>query len=132
METNTGIRIEGLHQVAQRATDVDRAAAFYCDMFGARLLGTFDPPGIAFVDMAGTRLLFEASASSATLYFRVADLQGAYATLTARGVTFEAPPQLVHRDDTGQFGPPGNEEWMAFLRDTEGNLVGLAERRAPA
>ena len=31
-----------------------------------------------------------------------------------------------------RFEPPGPgwEEWMAFVRDTEGNLIGLASRRA--
>ncbi|MGH9009771.1 MAG: VOC family protein [Acidimicrobiia bacterium] len=29
------------------------------------------------------------------------------------------------------FGPPGGEEWMAFFRDSEGNLVGLSSRQAP-
>ena len=26
------------------------------------------------------------------------------------------------------FGPPGAEEWMAFITDSEGNLVGLASQ----
>jgi methylmalonyl-CoA/ethylmalonyl-CoA epimerase len=28
-----------------------------------------------------------------------------------------------HDDDT--LGPAGSDEWHAFIRDTEGNLVGL-------
>jgi methylmalonyl-CoA/ethylmalonyl-CoA epimerase len=32
-----------------------------------------------------------------------------------------------HEDDT--LGPAGTDEWMAFVRDTEGNLVGLVEQR---
>jgi methylmalonyl-CoA/ethylmalonyl-CoA epimerase len=35
---------------------------------------------------------------------------------------------MIHRDDDGQFGPRGAEEWQAFFRDSEGNLVGLASR----
>jgi hypothetical protein len=31
-------------------------------------------------------------------------------------------------DEGGVFGPPGGEEWMAFFRDSEGNLVGLSSR----
>ena len=45
-----------------------------------------------------------------------------------------APPALLDlevddRDDEGTFGPRGTEEWMAFFRDSEGNLLGLVERR---
>jgi methylmalonyl-CoA/ethylmalonyl-CoA epimerase len=29
------------------------------------------------------------------------------------------------------FGPAGWQEWMAFIKDSEGNLVGLASRHAP-
>ena len=31
--------------------------------------------------------------------------------------------------EDGTFGPKGNEEWMAFFKDSEGNLVGLVEQR---
>jgi hypothetical protein len=37
----------------------------------------------------------------------------------------------VHVDTDGASGEPGWEEWMAFIRDSEGNLVGLASRHAP-
>jgi len=35
----------------------------------------------------------------------------------------------VFEDAFGQFGPPGETEWMAFCRDPSGNLVGLVTRR---
>ncbi len=35
----------------------------------------------------------------------------------------------MFRDDNGQFGPAGEEEWMAFFRDSEDNLIALAQRR---
>jgi hypothetical protein len=34
-------------------------------------------------------------------------------------------------DADGLFGPARWQEWMAFIRDTEGNLTGLASRPAP-
>ncbi len=30
---------------------------------------------------------------------------------------------FAHEDDT--IGPAGHEEWQAFIRDSEGNTVGL-------
>ena len=32
-----------------------------------------------------------------------------------------------HEDDT--LGPSGTDEWQAFVKDTEGNTVGLVEQR---
>jgi methylmalonyl-CoA/ethylmalonyl-CoA epimerase len=46
-------------------------------------------------------------------------------------VAVESGPHLIHTDADGAFGPAGWQEWMAFIRDTEGNLVGLASRHAP-
>ena len=39
---------------------------------------------------------------------------------------------MIFKDDDGTFGPAGTEEWMAFFKDSEGNLVGLVERRQAA
>jgi methylmalonyl-CoA/ethylmalonyl-CoA epimerase len=118
-----------LHQVAQHVDDLERAVEFYRDTLGLPLIATFDPPGLAFFDLGGTRLLLEAGAPPALLYLRVGDIDRRFTELRAAGVTFEGEPHLVHRDDDGRFGPPGNEEWMAFFRDSEQNLLGLVERR---
>jgi len=121
-----------LHQVAQHVDDLDRAVAFYRDTLGLPLLGRFDPPGLAFFDLGATRLLLEAGAPSALLYLRVDEIDRRFAELRAAGVDLVDEPHLIHRDEDGQFGRPGGEEWMVFLRDSEGNLLGLAERRDPA
>jgi methylmalonyl-CoA/ethylmalonyl-CoA epimerase len=118
-----------LHQVAQHVDDLERAVEFYRDTLGLPLIATFDPPGLAFLDLGDTRLLLEAGAPPALLYLRVGDIDRRFTELRAAGVTFEGEPHLVHRDDDGRFGPPGNEEWMAFFRDSEQNLLGLVERR---
>ena len=121
--------ITGLRQVAQRIEDLDRAVHFYEEVLGGRLIARFDPPGFAFFDLGGVRLLLESGAPQAMLYLAVADVEAATAELTARGVAFEGEPHVIFTDDGGLFGPPGGEEWMAFFRDSEGNLVGLSSRR---
>ena len=65
------------------------------------------------------------------MYFEVDDIDASHRSLLAAGVEFVAEPHRIHRDDAGDFGPPGNEEWMALFRDSEQNLVALVERRAP-
>ena len=62
----------------------------------------------------------------------VADLDATTERLRSRGVTIAGEPHLIHRDDDGDYGPPHAEEWMAFVVDSEGNTIGLSERRTPA
>lgn len=121
-----------LHQVAQRADDLDRAVTFYADVLGCELIARFDPPGLAFLRLGSVRLLLDNAAPSALIYLRVDDVRAASDSLRAAGVTIETEPHLIHADADGAFGEPGWEEWMAFFRDSEGNLVGLASRHAPA
>jgi methylmalonyl-CoA/ethylmalonyl-CoA epimerase len=123
--------VTGLRQVAQHVDDLDRATAFYRDVLGLPFLGRFDPPGLAFFDLGATRLLLEAGAPSAILYLAVDDVPAATEELRRRGVTIESEPHVIHVDDDGTFGPAGEVEEMGFFRDSEGNLVGLAGRRAP-
>ncbi|MFY9911489.1 MAG: VOC family protein, partial [Candidatus Sulfotelmatobacter sp.] len=52
--TASGIGITHLGQIAINAKDVERAAAFYQDVLGLRLLFKA-PPGLAFFDCGGMR-----------------------------------------------------------------------------
>ena len=126
----TGPPVE-LHQVAQHADDLDRAVAFYTDVLGCELIARFDPPGLAFLRLGGVRLLLDNAAPSALIYLRVDDVRAAADRLRAACVTIDTEPHLIYTDADGTFGEPGWEEWMAFVRDSEGNLVGLASRHAP-
>jgi methylmalonyl-CoA/ethylmalonyl-CoA epimerase len=116
----------GLQRVGQIAVvvrDVARATRFYRDTLGLPLL--FEaPPGLAFFDCGGVRLMLsqpegsgEAGMSS-LVYYDVADIQASYATLVARGARFDSPPHVV--------APLGASDlWMAFLRDSEDNLLAI-------
>ena len=122
-------RLDRLHQIALKANDLDAAVAFYRDTLGLKLIARFDPPGLAFFDIDGVRLMLSASSTEGTLYFRVGDIDRAAAALEPRGVTLTQRPTMIHRDEAGQFGAGGAEEWMAFFRDPSGNLLALVERR---
>jgi methylmalonyl-CoA/ethylmalonyl-CoA epimerase len=128
-------KVEGvmnLVQIAQHAEDLDRATAFYRDLLGSDALATYDPPGLVFFDLDGVRLLLDRGAPSALLYLAVDDLEGTVQRLVAAGVSVESEPHLIFRHEDDTLGPAGTDEWMAFVRDSEGNLVGLVERRPPA
>jgi len=118
-------------QVAQRATDLNRAEQFYTLLLGRTASARFDPPGLLFFDLGGVRLLLDANAPSALLYLKVLDLDAEVARLRAAGVEVVTEPHqiFVHHDDT--LGPTGAQEWQAFVRDSEGNTVGLIEWRMP-
>ena len=119
-----------LIQVAQRAEDLARASAFYADLLGVAPTATYDPPGLVFFDLGGVRLLLDVGAPSALHYLGVADIEQTVARLRAAGVTIESEPHLIFGHDDDTLGPAGTDEWQAFLRDSEGNLVGLVEQRA--
>jgi methylmalonyl-CoA/ethylmalonyl-CoA epimerase len=121
-----------LVQVAQRATDLARSSAWYADLLGIRPVATFDPPGLVFFDLDGVRLLLDGAAPAAHLYLGVDDVDAAVARMREAGTPVEADPHVIfsHADDT--LGPAGTDEWQAFLRDPDGNLVGLVEQRPGA
>jgi catechol 2,3-dioxygenase-like lactoylglutathione lyase family enzyme len=120
-----------LHQIAQHADDLDRAIAFYTSRLGCEIITRFDPPGLAFLRLGDVRLLLDRNAPSALIYLRVDDLRAVADMLRASGVAIESEPHLIHTDADGTFGPTGWQEWMAFVKDSEGNLIGLASRHAP-
>jgi methylmalonyl-CoA/ethylmalonyl-CoA epimerase len=122
-----------LAQVAQRAEDLDRASAFYERLLGAPPLARFDPPGLLFFDLGGgTRLLLEQGATSALLYLEVPDVRRRVEELREDGVVVESEPHVIFSHDDDTLGPAGTDEWMAFVRDSEGNLVGLVSRSPKA
>ena len=120
-----------LTQVAQRAQDLDRAAAFYTELLGRPPTGRFDPPGLLFFDLDGTRLLLEGGATSVVLYLQVPSVRERIEALRALGLTIEAEPHIifVHPDDS--LGPAGMAEWQGFIRDSEDNLVGFISHEPP-
>jgi methylmalonyl-CoA/ethylmalonyl-CoA epimerase len=121
-----------LIQVAQHAQDLNRAAAFYAQLLGVQPTATYDPPGLLFFDLDGVRLLLERGAPSSVLYFEVDDVASAVRTLQGRGVEVIAAPHVIYHHADDKLGPAGTDEWMAFIKDSEGNTVGLVSRLSPA
>ncbi len=117
-----------LVQVALRATDLDRASAFYADLLGREPTGRFDPPGLLFFDLDGTRLLLDGNAPSSMLYLEVDDVAATLDRLRDR-VEVVTEPHAIFTHEDGSLGPAGTTEWQAFVSDSEGNTVGLVELR---
>jgi methylmalonyl-CoA/ethylmalonyl-CoA epimerase len=117
-----------LVQIAQHASDLRRAAEFYAALLGAEARALFDPPGLLFFDLDGVRLLLEAGAPSSLLYLSVPDVRTSVEELRDRGVEIVAAPQVIFSHTGDELGLAGTDEWMAFIRDSEGNTVGLVSQ----
>jgi methylmalonyl-CoA/ethylmalonyl-CoA epimerase len=118
-----GVGITRLGQIQIGTKDVERAAEFYEKVLGLKLLFKA-PPGLAFFDCGGVRLMLdrpekpEFDHPSSVLYFAVPDIQAAHAGMKEKGVHFEDEPHLIAK-------MPDHDLWMTFFRDSEGNLLGL-------
>jgi predicted enzyme related to lactoylglutathione lyase len=118
-------------QIAVNIKDLDRAVAFYRDVLGLTFLFQA-PPSLAFFDCGGVRLMLsppegpEHDHPGSVIYYVVENIQAAYAGILARGAESAGEPHMIAK-------MPDHDLWMAFVKDSEGNLVGLmSEVRPPA
>ena len=118
----TGVRLSRIGQIYIPVKDLGRAVRFYRDTLGITFL--FEVPRMAFLECGGIRLMLgtpeDASvAQSATiLYYKVDDIRGVFTSLEAQGVEVAGKPHLIAK-------MPSHDLWMAFLRDSEGNMFAL-------
>lgn len=118
-----GPGITRLGQIQINAHNVERAAGFYEKVLGLKLLFKA-PPGLAFFDCGGVRLMLDRAEkpefdhASSILYFAVPDIKAAQAKMEAEGVRFEDEPHLIAR-------MPDHDLWMTHFHDTEDNLLAL-------
>lgn len=120
--TSSGIGITDVGQIAINVHDVQRAIAFYRDVLGLPFL--FEIPNAAFFQAGAVRLYLskperpEFDHPASVVYYRVPDIHAAFEAVKAGGAHIEHEPRLVAR-------MPDHELWMAFFRDTEGNVAAL-------
>ncbi len=119
--------LKSIGQIHISVTDIDRAVEFYRDTLGMQFL--FQVPGqpMAFFRCGEVRLYLgvpesEEFRSKPVHYYRVDDVDAAYAELGGRGVEFEHGPHRVHEDDA-------HELWLAFFKDPDGNHLAVMEER---
>ena len=124
---NSELKLSEIGQIAITVSDVSTALPFYRDVLGLTFL--FSPgPNLAFLAAGNVRLMLSTPQGAGTpghnsiLYFKVADIVATHGTIVGRGATSERAPQMAAK-------LPDHELWLAFLRDPDGNLVGLMEER---
>lgn len=119
-----------IRQIAITVSDVDAALSFYRDVLGLEFL--FDAgPNLAFLDADGIRIMLStpqgagSAGDNSILYFAVSDIVAMHDAFVARGAVNERRPQQTAKLDS-------HELWTSFLRDPDGNLVGLMEEKSLA
>src|ERR1700722_15119968 len=121
--TAAGPGIARIGQIPINAPDVERAATFYQDALGLKLLFKAGP-GLAFFDCGGLRLMLTRPGKPGVdpphpvFFFSVPDIQAAHTGMKEKSVKFEDEPHLIAK-------MPDHDLWMTFFRDSEGNLLGL-------
>lgn len=124
---NTEHQLSAIGQIAVTVRDVSVALPFYRDALGLSFLFSAGP-NLAFLDAGGVRLMLSTPQGSGSvghnsiLYFKVVDIVAVHSAIVARGAASERAPQLAAK-------LPDHELWTGFLRDPDGNLVGLMEEK---
>ena len=119
--------IAEIGQIAITVSDVATALGFYRDVLGLPHLFSAGPQ-LAILQAGSLRLMLStpqgagAVGANSVLYFRVDRIEAVHAGLIERGAKAESAPHPVAK-------MPDHELWMAFVRDPDGNLVGLMEER---
>ena len=120
--------VDGLHQVAQKADDLDASVAFYRDVLGLRLLA--DEEHALVFDTGGTTLRIQkvreaVPPSYTVLGWSVPDIRKAVRSLVAKGTRMQRY-DFLPQDDDGIWTTPTGER-VAWFRDPDGNTLSLTQ-----
>ncbi len=120
-------KLSTIGQIAITVSDVEKALTFYRDALGLEFLFSAGPE-LAFLNADGIRIMLSTPQGAGTvggnsiLYFKVSDIESVHSAVLGRGAVSERAPQLAAK-------MPDHDLWTGFLRDPDGNLVGLMEEK---
>lgn len=119
--TGSGVHLNEIAQAALTVSDLAQAKVFYGETLGMKFL--FDAGTMAFFECGGVRVMLGLSEqpvapAGTIIYYKVAAIHAVHTALVSAAVSFLQPPHLVAR-------MPDHDLWMAFLKDPDGNVLGL-------
>jgi catechol 2,3-dioxygenase-like lactoylglutathione lyase family enzyme len=127
--TMRAMKITATHHVAFTTPNFEKLRDFYVNTLGLKQVGKFDGRNIIFVDAGSTTIeIIERSEPLAAdkqrigwvhFAFEVADIDAAYAELTAKGIAFHIEPKL--------FPETNPAVKLAFFKDPDGNELELVQ-----
>jgi predicted enzyme related to lactoylglutathione lyase len=119
--------ITKIGQLAITVSNVEQALTFYRDILGLTFL--FSPSeNLAFLSCGETRIMLTTPqgagevGKNSIVYFAVTDISKVFENAVNDGATPERMPSLTAK-------MPDHELWIGFLKDLDGNLVGLMEEK---
>ncbi len=114
-------------QIAITVSNVENALQFYRDILDLEFL--FAPSeNLAFLRCGETRIMLSTPqgageiGKNSIIYFTVSNIERFYEKVVNSGAAIEREPQLAAQ-------MPDHELWIGFLRDFDGNLIGLLEEK---
>lgn len=115
------VNLEKIGQIAITVDDLARAKDFYQNTLGMKFL--FEAGHLAFFKCGEIRLMLTTPErpeprGGTIVYFQVNDIHATYSTLKQCGVNFIDEPHVIAR-------MPDHELWMVFLKDPDGNILGI-------
>jgi len=129
MEKIMKSEITEIGQLAITVDNVKEALNFYHNILGLEFL--FSPSeNLAFVKCGSTRIMLTTPQGAGEIgknsipYFKTSNLESFYSKIIELGATAERSPQLAAK-------MPDHDLWIGFVKDPDGNLIGLMEEKYP-
>jgi len=120
-------KITEIGQLAITVSDVKEALHFYQNVLGLEFL--FSPSdNLAFIQCGNTRIMLSTPQGAGEIgknsipYFKTTNVEEVYSAAVNKGAEEEREPQLAAK-------MPDHELWIGFLKDPDGNIVGLMEEK---
>ena len=119
--------VRRVRQIAIVVSDVAVAVSYYRDVLGLKFLFSAGP-NLAFLSDGEIRIMLStpqgagAVGQYSVIYFQMDDIESAFDAITSRGSALEQAPHLVAKMSD-------HDLWIGFVRDPDGNLIGLMEER---
>ncbi len=119
--------VSDIGQIAITVRDVAVSKRFYGEVLGLKPL--FDAgPNLSFFAAGTVRIMLTTpdgageAGKNSVLFFKTPAIDATYETLIARGATPGTKPRAIAK-------LPDHELWVGFVKDPDGNMVGLMEER---
>jgi len=117
----TVVNLKKIGQIAVTVDDLARAKDFYENTLGMKFL--FEAGHLVFFKCGDIRLMLTTPEKpeprgGTIVYYKVDDIHATYSALKQRGVVFIDEPHLIAK-------MPDHDLWMVFLKDPDGNIIGI-------
>jgi len=121
------MNISAIGQIAIAISDLEKSVYFYEKIL--KLEKLFDaPPNLAFFNCSGVRLMLttlqglEEDHKTSVIYYKISDIEVVFEELHSLQVDIERAPGMAAKMED-------HELWIGFIRDPDGNLIGLMEEK---